>query len=267
MANPNGITPDTPGAPFFARWNAFVRELNIDPSVKLVARTMADHADDQGKQCAPGSNTLALETSYSKRTIYNALVALKELGIVVRTKQGVPWQGTHDEYQLLIPSNWEDVLRAGDKPQISAAPEPHEAMPVILFEGNEETQELPPAPPQPEQRRKKKAKQQRDNGPTVLYRYYDEEDLLLYIGISNDMRHRLSGHEKASTWMDFAVRSTIERFPTRDEAEAAEREQIGAHRPLFNSQFNDYPERQKNLVEYLIGKGRYDLLAANVSRG
>lgn len=265
--DPEPAQPDTPGSPFFARWNALIRELNVDPSIKLVARTMADHADESGKGCDAGSETLALETSYSKRTIYNALTALKDLGIVVRTRRGVPYRGMRDEYQLIIPSNWEDVVRAGDKPVFGEAPAPREPMPVLAFEDEPKPSNYQRTESKPERRRKKRPAPEKSDGQTVLYHYYDEDDGLLYIGITSDMRHRLSGHEKASTWMDFAVRSTIDRFPTREAAEDAERRLVMEKRPLFNVQFNDFPDRQKRLVEYLIGRGRYDLLVPEVDRG
>lgn len=109
----------------------------------------------------------------------------------------------------------------------------------------------------------------RDQGSTVtaLYRWYDADDTLLYIGITNDPHVRQSAHAKKSSWADFAVRGTIERFPSRPEAEAAEKAAIEAERPLFNHVHNDTPEARARLVAYLIQHGRMDLLAPAVSRG
>jgi len=102
---------------------------------------------------------------------------------------------------------------------------------------------------------------------TTLYRYYDDQDRLLYVGITDNLFTRTASHIEASSWMDFAARSTIERYPTRKEAERVEREAIKAEEPLFNSLHNATPEAQKRLVEYLIEQGRTDLLVAAVSRG
>lgn len=102
---------------------------------------------------------------------------------------------------------------------------------------------------------------------TALYRYYDHRDRLLYVGITDKLSARTTSHIESSSWMDFAVRSTIERYPTRREAEKAEQEAIKTERPLFNSQHNDTPEARVRLVEYLIEQGRTDLLVASVSRG
>jgi hypothetical protein len=62
--------------------------------------------------------------------------------------------------------------------------------------------------------------------PVALYRYWDRDDLLLYVGITNNVAYRERSHINGSSWMDFAARSTIERFPTRFQAEPAEREAI-----------------------------------------
>jgi hypothetical protein len=102
---------------------------------------------------------------------------------------------------------------------------------------------------------------------TALYRYYDEADLLLYVGISDGLYVRVNSHIDGSTWMEFAARSTIERYPTRAAAIGAEEAAIKAERPLFNHQHNSSAEAQKRLVEYLIRRDRPDLLTPSVSRG
>jgi hypothetical protein len=102
---------------------------------------------------------------------------------------------------------------------------------------------------------------------TALYSYYDADDRLLYVGITDHLATRQSAHVKSSSWMEFAGRSTIERFPTRKEAELAEQERIKTLRPLFNSVHNDDPNAARRLVEYLVERNRTDLLTPAVSRG
>jgi hypothetical protein len=101
----------------------------------------------------------------------------------------------------------------------------------------------------------------------TLYRWYDETDLLLYIGISDNLGGRTKGHAKRSSWMEFAVRSTVERHPTRPVAERAEEAAIKTEKPLFNFQHNSSPEARRRAVEYLIERNRFDLLGLAVSRG
>ncbi|MEV0214369.1 hypothetical protein [Micromonospora sp. NPDC050695] len=103
--------------------------------------------------------------------------------------------------------------------------------------------------------------------PTALYFWYDADGLLLYIGITGDLATRQSSHAKRSSWSEFADHSKIRRFPSRPEAEAAEKAAIESERPLFNHQHNDTPEARQRLVAYLIEHGRMDLLAPAVSRG
>jgi hypothetical protein len=105
------------------------------------------------------------------------------------------------------------------------------------------------------------------SGPTALYRYFDADDLLLYIGVSDRLRIRTGDHIAGSSWMDFAVRSTIERHPTRAVALETEESAIKAEHPLFNHQHNDTPEARRRLVEYLVSHDRLDLLVPAVSRG
>ena len=103
--------------------------------------------------------------------------------------------------------------------------------------------------------------------PTALYFWFDADGVLLYIGITGDLATRQSSHAKRSSWAEFADHSQIHRFPSRPEAEAAEKAAIEAERPLFNHVHNDTAEARQRLVAYLIEHGRMDLLAPAVSRG
>lgn len=105
------------------------------------------------------------------------------------------------------------------------------------------------------------------NIPTALYFWYDADGALLYIGITGDLATRQSSHAKRSSWAEFAARSTVQRYPSRSAAEAAEKAAIEAERPLFNHVYNDTPEARARLVAYLIEHGRADLLAPAVLRG
>lgn len=96
--------------------------------------------------------------------------------------------------------------------------------------------------------------------PTGLYHWYDEDNALLYVGITNNVGKRQDAHIADSAWTEFATRSTIRRFLSRPDAEAAEVLAIKADRPLFNRQHNDTPEARQRLADYLLSKGRPDLL-------
>ncbi len=102
---------------------------------------------------------------------------------------------------------------------------------------------------------------------TALYWHFDADGVLLYIGVTEALVGRGKSHARSSSWAEFAVRAEVRWFPSRQEAERAEREAIEAERPLFNHVHNDTPEARARLVAYLVAHGRTDLLAPAVSRG
>ena len=69
---------------------------------------------------------------------------------------------------------------------------------------------------------------------TQLYRHFDESRNLLYVGISLSTFNRLSQHKDHSDWFKKIKNVTIEHFPTREEAMAAERQAIKSENPKFN---------------------------------
>jgi len=69
---------------------------------------------------------------------------------------------------------------------------------------------------------------------TALYRHWDVDGNLLYVGISLSAVHRLTQHKRDSHWHDQIANMTIEWFETREEALEAERTAIQLERPIFN---------------------------------
>lgn len=74
--------------------------------------------------------------------------------------------------------------------------------------------------------------------PTNLYRHFDKDDVLLYVGISLSAVNRTAQHVHQSDWAKFIARIEIETYPSRDAALAAEREAILAEHPVFNTVHN-----------------------------
>jgi hypothetical protein len=71
--------------------------------------------------------------------------------------------------------------------------------------------------------------------PCELYRHFDSEGRLLYVGISWCSLERLmNGHRSTANWFPQITRVEIERFPSRAEAMAAENRAIEAEGPLYN---------------------------------
>ncbi len=73
-----------------------------------------------------------------------------------------------------------------------------------------------------------------DLKPLVLYRFFDAEDALLYVGITNSPQGRYNQHRGDKRWFKDVVRSTMEHFKTREELEAAEIIAIQTEKPKYN---------------------------------
>jgi len=71
---------------------------------------------------------------------------------------------------------------------------------------------------------------------TMLYRYFDSENLLLYVGITGDNTKRQSQHRRDSFWFGYIASATFEHFDTREEAAQAEIEAIQNEKPKHNTQ-------------------------------
>ena len=72
----------------------------------------------------------------------------------------------------------------------------------------------------------------------ALYRHFDAEDRLLYIGISGSLRIREGIHRSTSMWRSLLAYRTVESYETAAEVMKAERAAIVAEQPLFNVRHN-----------------------------
>lgn len=70
--------------------------------------------------------------------------------------------------------------------------------------------------------------------PTTLYRLFDRDGGLLYVGITSTGLHRLKEHARSKHWFFDAVNVTLEHFPTRVEALDAETLAIHDENPRHN---------------------------------
>lgn len=73
--------------------------------------------------------------------------------------------------------------------------------------------------------------------PHTLYRFYDAEGRLLYIGIAVDFLSRWRKHRKRD-WWPLVARMDIVSYPNRAAAQSAETRAIKTERPLRNIQHN-----------------------------
>jgi predicted GIY-YIG superfamily endonuclease len=73
---------------------------------------------------------------------------------------------------------------------------------------------------------------------TTLYRHWDKDDNLLYIGISLSKLQRLGQHSRNASWFDKITKVTMESFPTRKVALQKEKEAIITEYPIHNTIHN-----------------------------
>ena len=74
-----------------------------------------------------------------------------------------------------------------------------------------------------------------------LYRAYDNENNLLYVGITQSLRNRIRTHMSVSKWMERTDWIKIERYPDRESVEQAERVAIKTELPEKNIQHRPKP--------------------------
>lgn len=73
-------------------------------------------------------------------------------------------------------------------------------------------------------------------GRTALYRAFDADEQLLYVGITDGVDTRFKAHQKSAEWWPLMVRRDIEWFDTRRDAMRAEATAIKTEGPLYNKQ-------------------------------
>ena len=90
-----------------------------------------------------------------------------------------------------------------------------------------------------------------ESAPTKLYRHFDGEGALLYVGISLNAIVRLSQHKMQSHWFDKIANVTIESFETRDAALEAETRAIQEESPKYNIQKAQPSYRHNRDLDYV----------------
>lgn len=79
-----------------------------------------------------------------------------------------------------------------------------------------------------------------ENTPTSVYKYFDRNNILIYVGITAARVTRQQQHNASKAWWPFVSHQEVEHFQSRDEARERERALIVKHRPPFNTQHNSH---------------------------
>lgn len=69
---------------------------------------------------------------------------------------------------------------------------------------------------------------------TDVYRAYDKDGALLYVGLTCDLANRLAQHKQSSSWFSEMARLSVQHFGTRREAARVEAQAIRDERPRYN---------------------------------
>lgn len=94
---------------------------------------------------------------------------------------------------------------------------------------------------------------------TALYRHFDKDGALLYVGISLSPTYRLSQHRDASRWFSRIADIKIEWHDSREAALEAERAAIKAETPEFNIVHNRNIPEVAGIIERIADESRADL--------
>lgn len=76
-----------------------------------------------------------------------------------------------------------------------------------------------------------------------LYRHFDKDQTLLYVGLTNDVFRRLSEHKLGTRWFEQITHVSVEHFDTREEAQQAETKAIETEAPLHNLKLGPHKVR------------------------
>lgn len=83
------------------------------------------------------------------------------------------------------------------------------------------------------------------DGRAVLYRYYDNNSYLLYVGIAWDEPIRRNDHLSGDIWGPDIQTITVTYFANRETASVMERNAVRAEKPLWNTNYNRAPGEPK----------------------
>jgi excinuclease UvrABC nuclease subunit len=85
----------------------------------------------------------------------------------------------------------------------------------------------------------------------TLYRFYNSDNVLLYVGITKFFDPRMRQHYKNSDWFFESSHAVFEHFQTRMEVEHRETEVIKLEKPLYNIAKNPDKEEAITRIEKL----------------
>lgn len=83
--------------------------------------------------------------------------------------------------------------------------------------------------------------------PHVVYRAFDKDGRLLYVGCTVNLDRRMSQHRSQAPWRDYIASVTTVGYPDKASARTAETRAIDTEGPFFNASIADMKLTQSNL--------------------
>lgn len=74
----------------------------------------------------------------------------------------------------------------------------------------------------------------REKSPTTVYRLFDSDDRLLYVGATNGVKARFATHAATKEWWTTVEKVNLRHYPNRQQALVAEAEAIRREAPMYN---------------------------------
>ncbi|MDH6189199.1 GIY-YIG catalytic domain protein [Streptomyces sp. ADI96-15] len=106
-----------------------------------------------------------------------------------------------------------------------------------------------------------------DDHRTALYRLYDGDGTLLYIGITADVEQRMRGHRSDKPWWPAVARTELEWHPTRTVALVEELQAIQREKPLHNLAGTPQGHKRRELEDREVTTAEARGLLAVLDRG
>lgn len=91
-----------------------------------------------------------------------------------------------------------------------------------------------------------------DGEPTTLYRMWGDNHRLLYVGITKRGYGRMYNHARMSEWWRQVITISLEHYPSREDAMAAEARAIHREKPIYNIQHQRITERQRRYFPEMV---------------
>ncbi len=88
-----------------------------------------------------------------------------------------------------------------------------------------------------------------DDHRTALYRFFDADGALLYVGITHDIEQRWAAHERDKPWWPQVAERPVEWFESRRLALQAELKAIREEAPVHNVTGKSWAETRRELAE------------------